>query len=144
MKPDLELQSFYLNYVKAHRKMAPSTFTGMTDANIVSYLKKLLATHEVEKLYIKQKLIGFCLYYIAKVSYSKEKNFYIADFAIAPRLKRKGWGAGLMSVMTAMAIENKCKNIILSVHNNNPAREFYKKLEFFEDIHIMRKSLDLS
>ena len=144
MKQDLELQKFYINYVKAHRKLAPSTYAGMTDANIVSYLRKLLSTHEIEKLYIKEKLIGFCLYYIAKVPYSKEKNFYISDFAIAPRFKRKGWGSDLMKIMTAMAVENKCKNIILSVHHNNPAREFYNKLDFFEEIHIMRKKLDFS
>ena len=142
MKVKKDLLRLYINFVRNHRKLAPDTYQGMSNKNMEKYLKDILDSYNLEKIYFENTLIGFCTYYIAKVPFSKIKLLYIGDFAIAPKYQNKGHGKRLMKVMEKIARKEKCNRISLDVHaNNGKAISFYRKFEFYEARHMLVKDL---
>ena len=140
-KYDKDVESLYVEFVEWHRVIAPETYMGMKKADMISYLRETLKSYQIEKLYEKKKLIGFCTYYVAEVPYSKQKNMYIGDFVINFKSHGMGYGTQLMRTMEAIAIKNKCENINLTVHSNNTALMFYRNLDFNVQAYNMTKVL---
>jgi len=142
MKIKRDLLRLYINFVKNHRKLAPDTYQGMSVKNMEKYLKDTLKSYSLEKLYFENTLIGFCIYYVAKVPFSSVITMYIGDFAIAPKFQHKGYGKKLMEIMEKIAKKKKCNNISLVVHaNNNKAISFYRGFNFYESRYTLEKEL---
>ena len=132
-----DLIDLYITYVTNHRKMASETYKGMSKKHLEKYLREMLESYKIEKIYEADKLIGFCIYYTAKTPYSGLVSLYICDFAISPNFHKKGYGTKLMDTMFEIAKKEKCKEIHLTVHAKNSAIDFYDRHGFFISTHTM-------
>ena len=89
-------------------------------------------------LYDMNRLQAFCL--VAKenkrlvgylIAWRIEDQIHLANIAVHPAERKKGFGSQLLNIILEIGAELKCQNIYLEVRiSNTIAQNFYRKLGF--------------
>ena len=77
---------------------------------------------------IKEKAVGFLLYFYNYSTFLGRPGIYIEDLYVNPKYRKKGVGKSLMKYCIKIAYKQGCQRIEWAALTWNPARKFYKKL----------------
>lgn len=74
--------------------------------------------------------MGFALFFHNYSTFEGRAGIYLEDIYVAPAARGRGLGRALMARLAQVAIERGCARLDLWVLHWNPARDFYRGLEF--------------
>jgi GNAT superfamily N-acetyltransferase len=84
---------------------------------------------EVAIGYLREKPVGFVLFFYNYSTFLARPGLYIEDLFVAEEYRRRGFGRALFAHVARLAKERECGRLEWSVLDwNEPAIEFYRKL----------------
>lgn len=92
--------------------------------------------HEFYLLYVNNEAKGFAS--ISEMIHEEEKTFKIHKLYFLPECQGMGLGKEMLNFLENVYLEKGAKYIILNVNRNNPAFNFYKKLNY-----TIRETIDI-
>lgn len=72
--------------------------------------------------------VGFALYFYNYSTFEGRPGIYLEDLYVAEAVRGRNIGRRLMARLAAIAVEQDCRRIDLSMLHWNPARRFYEGL----------------
>lgn len=106
-----------------HVKIAPESYT--LKKNYKKFVEEKLNIRDLFEYRIENKLVGMAMYFIHPIE--KRKTFFITDFVIDKKFRRKGHGRKMFKALLAIARGMNCDQIQLTVASKNlPARMLYE------------------
>lgn len=101
-----------------------------TEASIRETLFGMRRAAEVAIGFLKQRPVGFVLFFHNYSTFLGQPGLYIEDLFVEEAYRRRGFGRALLLHVARLAQERRCGRLEWSVLDwNRPAIEFYKKLD---------------
>lgn len=129
-----------------HAQAEPDFYRNLQNAITKEEYAQELQMHEVYVLEDNNKIIGYSFCYVMEIKdhplILNQKIFFIDDYCVARREKRKGYGRAMFEELEKLAKAQGCTSIELNVWDfNEEAKTFYKSMQMRRTRIRMQKAL---